>query len=274
MKRKFLSAAFAAMIFISFGCSNSQPEVEETVSQQITASVVDNGSGAAWAKSDVVGVYTDASEKNVKYTTSSAGTSVTFTASTEVTGAPQYAYYPYSSSNSSNNATGLKGSLAQDQTAGATNYRYGVQTGTNSNGDVEFEFHSIFSDVVFSVETAGSALEGQEIVSMKVKVTREGTDVPVVGSFAFSAADGSYTYEGYTTYCEFTTTGAAVIFPSVKAGDVVEVTAYSAEAEATASFTCGGAVEAGGYYEVTVRGQRFGSQVGKVRRDRRIHRCI
>ena len=72
------------MIFFSFGCSNSQPEVEETVSQKITASVVDNGSGVKWAKTDVVGVYTDASENNVKYTTSAAGATVTFTASTEV----------------------------------------------------------------------------------------------------------------------------------------------------------------------------------------------
>lgn len=252
MKRFFYLAACAAIACIGISCSNSEPE-EEKVSQVIAASLVDNGSAAKWAKSDVIGVYTDASENNVKYTTSSAGASVSFTASTEVKGAPKYAYYPYSSSNSSLKATGLKGSLAQDQTAGATAYRYGVQTGTNSNGDATFEFRNVFADVVFNVETAGSALEGQDIVSLNVKITRDGTAVPVVGSFAFSAADGSYTYEGYTTYCEFTTTGAAVIFPSVKAGDVVEVTAYSAEAEATASFTCGGAVEAGGYYEVTVQ---------------------
>ena len=253
MNRKFLSAAFAAMAFFSFGCSNSQPEVEETVSQKITASVVDNGSGVKWAKTDVVGVYTDASENNVKYTTSAAGATVTFTASTEVKGAPAYAYYPYSSSNSSLKATGLKGTLAQDQTAGVTDYRYGVQTGSDSNGNATFEFRSIFAVVDFTVETAGSALEGQDIVSMKVKVTREGTDVPVVGSFAFSAADGSYTYEGYSTYAEFTTTGKAVIFPTVKAGDVVAVTAYSADAEATAELTVSGDVAAGGYYEVSVQ---------------------
>ena len=254
MKRIHLLVGFAAIacIGLSTGCSNSKPEVEETVSQKITASLVDNGSGAAWTSTDALGIYTDASEKNVKYacTSSSKGT---FEASVEVSGAPQYAYYPYSSSNSSSKATGLKGTLPQDQTASAPDYRYGVQTGSDSNGDATFEFRSIFAVVDFTVETAGSALEGQDIVSMKVKVTREGTDVPVVGSFAFSAADGSYTYEGYTTYAEFTTTGKAVIFPTVKAGDVVAVTAYSADAEATAELTVSGDVAAGGYYEVSVQ---------------------
>ena len=166
MKRFFYLAACAAIACIGISCSNSEPE-EEKVSQKITASVVDNGSGVKWAKSDVIGVYTDASENNVKYTTSAAGATVTFTASTEVKGAPAYAYYPYSTSNSSLKATGLKGTLAQDQTAGVTDYRYGVQTGTNNDGDATFEFRSMFATVVFTVETAGSALEGQEVKSLE-----------------------------------------------------------------------------------------------------------
>ena len=221
------------------------------MSQKITASLVDNGSGAAWTSTDALGIYTDASEKNVKYACSSSSKG-TFEASVEVKGAPQYAYYPYSSDNASRNATGLKGTLPQDQTASAPDYRYGLQTGTDSNGDATFEFRSIFAVVDFEVETAGSALEGHEIVSMNVKVTRDGTNVPVVGGFTFSAADGSYSYEGQTTYGEFTTTGKAVIFPTVKEGDIVTVTAYSANAEAVAEFAAG-AVEAGGYYQVSVQ---------------------
>ena len=253
MKRIHLLAGFAAIacIGLSTGCSNSKPEVEETVSQKITASLVDNGSGAAWTSTDALGIYTDASEQNVKYTCTSSSKG-TFEASVEVSGAPQYAYYPYSSDNASRNATGLKGTLPQDQTASAPDYRYGVQTGSDSNGDATFEFRSIFAVVDFTVETAGSALEGQDIVSMNVKVTRDGTVVPVVGGFTFSAADGSYSYEGQTTYGEFTTTGKAVIFPTVKEGDLVTVTAYSANAEATAEFAAG-TVEAGGYYQVSVQ---------------------
>ena len=253
MKRIHLLAGFAAIacIGLSIGCSNSEPEVEETVSQKITASLVDNGSGAAWTSTDALGIYTDASEKNVKYACSSSSKG-TFEASVEVKGAPQYAYYPYSSDNASRNATGLKGTLPQDQTSSAPDYRYGLQTGTDSNGDATFEFRSIFAVVDFEIETAGSALEGHEIVSMNVKVTRDGTAVPVVGGFTFSAADGSYSYEGQTTYGEFTTAGKAVIFPTVKDGDIVTVTAYSANAEAVAEFAAG-AVEAGGYYQVNVQ---------------------
>ena len=250
MNTKTILAALAALA-LGMACTPSEPEVEETVSQKITASVADNGSSAKWAKTDVIGVYTDASENNVKYTTSSAGASVTFTASTEVKGAPKYAYYPYSTGNASLKATGLKGSIAKDQTAGVANYMYGVQTGTNNDGDATFEFHKMFADVVFTVETAGSVIEGQEVESINVKVTREGAAVPVCGEFSYSAADGSYSYS--TSYNEFTTAGKAVVFPTVKAGDVLIVTAKSADAEAVAELTVEGDVVAGGYYEVNVQ---------------------
>ena len=248
--------AIAAMVGLGLACTPSEPEVEETVSQKVTATLVGEA-GAAWTSSDVLGVYTNASEKNVKYACTSASKG-TFTASTEVSGTPQYAYYPYSTDNASRNATGLKGNVPQDQTAAKAgylpyDYRYGVQTGTNSDGDVEYEMHSVLANVFFTVETAGSALEGQEIVSVTCKVTRDGAAVPVCGGFSFSAADGAYTYDGYTTYNEFTTAAYATIFPTVKSGDVLEITAKSADAEAVATMTVEGEVVAGGYYEVTVQ---------------------
>ena len=252
MNTKTILAAFA-MFALGIACTPSEPEVEETVSQKVTATVVDNGAATAWTKSDVLGVYTDASENNVKYTAASAGTSVSFTAATEVKGTPKYAYYPYNSNNSSKKATGLAGTVVQDQTNGAVNYMYGVQTGTNNDGDVTFEFHKVLADVVFTVETAGSALEGQNIVSLTCKVTRNGAAVPVCGGFSFSAADGSFSYTGNTTYNEFTTVSKSVVFPTVKAGDVLTVVAKSAEAEATAELTVEADLVAGGYYPVTVK---------------------
>ena len=249
MNKKTILAALAVFSF-GIACTNSEPEVEETVSQKITASLVDNGSAAKWAKTDVIGVYTDKSENNVKYTTSAAGASVAFTASTEVKGAPAYAYYPYSSDNASKKATGLEGVLAQDQTAGAADYRYGTQTGTDSNGDATFQFRSMFSVVDFAADLSGSALNGQNVVSYICKVTRNGAEVPVVGTFTFSAADGSYSVK--SSYNEFTTAGRAVVFPTVKAGDMLEVTVCTAEASATVTLPVEGDVAAGGYYQVTV----------------------
>lgn len=248
--------ALAAMVGLGLACTPSEPEVEETVSQKVTATLVGEA-GAAWTSSDVLGVYTDASEMNVKYTCTSASAG-TFTASTEVSGTPQYAYYPYSTDNASRNATGLTGNVPQDQTAAKAgylpyDYRYGVQTGTNSDGDVQFEMHSLLANVCFTVETAGSALDGQEVVSIKCAVTREGAAVPVCGGFSFSAADGSYSYDGQTTYNEFTTAAYATVFPTVKAGDVLTVTAKSADAEAVATLVVEGDVVAGGYYTVSVQ---------------------
>ena len=251
MNTKTILAALAALCF-GVACTNSEPEVEEKVSQNVVASVVDNGAAPTWAKSDVLGVYTDASENNVKYMTSSTGKTVTFTASTEVKGAPAYAYYPYDSNNSSKKATGLAGSVAQDQTKGAVNYMYGVQTGTNSDGDATFDFHKVLADVVFTVETAGSALEGQEIVSLVCKVTRNGAAVPVCGGFSYSAAEGSFSYTGNTTYNEFTTVSKAVVFPTVKAGDLLTVVVKSAKAEVAVELPVEGEVVAGGYYPVNI----------------------
>ena len=77
MNTKTIFAAFA-MFALGIACTPSEPEVEETVSQKVTATVVDNGAATAWTKSDVLGVYTDASENNVKYTAASAGTSVDY----------------------------------------------------------------------------------------------------------------------------------------------------------------------------------------------------
>ena len=253
MRRKLFLAALAAIACISFSCTQTEPEEEVKVSQKITASIADNGSGAKWAKSDAIGVYTDASENNVKYTTSSAGTSVSFTASTEVKGTPTYAYYPYSSDNASRKATGLKGNLPQDQTAGAVDYRYGAQTGTNKDGDATFEFRSLFASVTFSVDLSASRLNGQTVTGIICKVTRDGAAVPVTGGFTFNAADGSYSYDGQSTCNEFAATGKAVVFPTVKAGDMLEVTVSTAQASATVSLTMEGDVAAGEHYDVAVK---------------------
>ena len=245
-------ALMAAIACLGLGCTQTEPEEEEVVSQKITASLVDNNSSSQWVKNDAIGVYTDASENNVKYTTSSAGTTVTFTAATEVKGAPKYAYFPYDAQNASKKATGLVGSLAQDQTANVVDYRYGTQTGTDKNGDATFQFQSVFATVTFNVDLSASSLKGQQVTRLECKVTRNGAAVPVCGGFSFSAADGSYTYSGYSTYNEFVTKAKAVVFPTVVPGDVLEVKVVTDKSSAVVTLPVEGYVEAGGYYPVSV----------------------
>ena len=247
----------AAIIAMAAGCTPSTPEPEETVSQKITASVVDNGGAAGqWSTSDQIGVYTDASEKNVKYTNTATKTasSASFKASTEVKGNPQYAYYPYSSANSSKAATGLAGTLPQEQVMTAAgvypyDYRYGVQTGTDSDENAIFEFHSLFANVCINVNAGGTVLEGKTLENVICKVSRQGTEVPVAGAFTFSAADGSYTYTSASASSSVTaswksakTLGSATacyvtLFPTVEAGDVLEFTVNTADACAKVSCT-------------------------------------
>ena len=199
-KHTKIFAAVAAIACISFSCTSSKPEVEEQVSQKVTANVIDNdAAGKLWSTSDVIGVYTDKSEKNVKFTNTASknATSASFKAASEFSGNPQYAYYPYSTANSSKAATGLTGTLPQEQvmtTAGVYpyDYRYGVQSGTNNDGDAIFDFHSLFSTVCVNVDASGTVLEGEALSNVIVKVTRNGAAVPVAGTFTFNAAQGSY----------------------------------------------------------------------------------
>lgn len=271
-KSRFL-AAIAAIAGISFSCTPSTPEPEETVSQKITASVVDNGGAAGqWSTSDQIGVYTDASEKNVKYTNTATknAASASFEASTEVSGNPQYAYYPYSSANSSKAATGLAGTLPQEQVMTTASvypydYRYGVQTGTDSDENAIFEFHSLFANVCINVNAGGTVLEGKTLENVICKVSRQGTDVPVAGSFTFSAADGSYTYTSASASSSVTaswksakTLGSATacyvtLFPTVEAGDVLKFTVNTADASAKVSVTVAEAFEPEGFYTFEVK---------------------
>ena len=270
-KHTRIFAAFAAIACISFSCTSSKPEVEETVSQKITASVVDNdGAGKQWASGDVLGVYTDKSEKNVKFTNTASknAASASFEAASEMSGNPQYAYYPYSTSNSSKAATGLSGTLPQEQVMTTAcvypyDYRYGVQTGTNNDGDAVFEFHSLFSTVCVNVDATGTALAGKSLENVTVKVTRNGADVPVAGSFTFNAAQG--TYSAGSTVSEVTaswssakTLGSTVaccltMFPTVKAGDVLEFTVNTKDASAKVSVTASEAFEPEGFFTFDIK---------------------
>lgn len=243
------------MVF-GFSCTPSVPEVEETVSQQITATIANSEDvQTVWSTSDQLGVYTNKSEKNVKYANSASKNSAeaAFKASTKVNGNPQYAYYPYNSGNASRNATGLKGELPQEQvmkTAGVYpyDYRYGVQVGTDTKKNPIFEFKSMFANMSIGIDASGTPLAGKELANVICKVTRSGAAVPVAGAFSFSAADGTYSPDS-SVYSDVTaswstaqTLGKATachmtLFPAVKAGDVLEFTVNTSDSSAKIRMT-------------------------------------
>ena len=221
----------------------------------MSATIESGDASAVWATSDQLGVYTDKSEKNVKYanTASRSASQAVFKASSEVSGNPQYAYYPYSSANASRNATGLAGTVPQEQVMSVAgvypyDYRYGVQTGTDSDENALFEFRSVLANVTVNVNAEGTALSGKELGNVICKVTRDGSDLPVAGAFTSSAADGAYA-QGSPVYSEVTaswntakTLGSATechmtLFPVIRAGDVLEFTVNTADAAAKMSVT-------------------------------------
>lgn len=221
----------------------------------MSATIESGDASAVWATSDQLGVYTDKSEKNVKYanTASRSASQAVFKASSEVSGNPQYAYYPYSSANASRNATGLSGTVPQEQVMSVAgvypyDYRYGVQTGTDSDENALFEFRSVLANVKVNVNAEGTALSGKELGNVICKVTRDGSELPVAGAFTFSAADGAYA-QGSPVYSEVTaswntakTLGSATechmtLFPVIRAGDILEFTVNTADAAAKMSVT-------------------------------------
>ena len=190
MNTKTIFAAFA-MFALGIACTPSEPEVEETVSQKVTATVVDNGAATAWTKSDVLGVYTDASENNVKYTAASAGTSVSFTAATEVKGTPKYAYYPYSEVNNNVSHTEVKLSMPIYREYHSTykdlvgDFRAGVLDSRNWYSST-FTFNRVVALYRFKVNVAGTPLVNSNIRTISIKVNNKRQ---ITGDFKLNLAD-------------------------------------------------------------------------------------
>ena len=195
-----------------------------------------------WTPEDEIGVFTDASENNVRFknTASENSKTVTFASTSSVTGTPTYAYYPYSAE-AGTDITALKGTIPSDQTINAELdnvpgiYRYGYYKSTSGNSS-SFGFKHVMSTVRFHIDVTGTPLEGRKLHSLQISVKRGNVGVPVCGDFTFNAESGEHkeikSSTSHTINVSFEGTpvlGGAVTFyttllPNIKKGDVLYYT--------------------------------------------------
>ncbi len=151
-----------------------------------------------WNPQDEIGVFTDASENNIRFknTASENAKTVTFASTSSIAGTPTYAYYPYSAEGG-NSITAIKGQIASEQTINAALdnvpgiHRYGIYQSTTGN-DVSFSFKHIFSIVRFHLDVTGTPLAGRQIQDLEITVKRGSKVVPICGDFTFNAQTGAY----------------------------------------------------------------------------------
>ena len=229
-----------------------------------------------WVPGDQLGVFSTGSA-NVLYINDEQNENVpnaSFSSSANVSGAIQYAYYPYDEANDGKSADELTGSIPAEQTMGQklpADYKYGRLKAVTAEGGYKFEFHNMFSLVRFKVDATGTDFADQTLESVTLTVTRNGAAVPVTGEFKFSAVYG--TYEAKSTSNELKTvwnqkldgeiSSFATVFPQIKSGDKLTFTLRTADKKITFSADAKVDFEPEMYYTLPLKLSTFAANASK-----------
>ena len=175
------------------------PESEDGF--ETTKSVVsENGSSfeMIWDTKEAIGVYGNRLT-NVKFTSTNKyykQASTTFSGGSLLS-SPKYAYYPYSSENSSNDMNSVRGNLPSTQSYSTvvkkmnTDYKIGVYK-SRSLTTYTFNFYHLLTFLKFTVNADGTALQGENLQSVSIEVlTADGQPRQLSGKFTFDLAKDS-----------------------------------------------------------------------------------
>lgn len=207
-----------------------------------------------WAASESIGVY-GSSITNSKYTSSNSSNaqSVSFKGGSFFK-TPKYAYYPYSSANSSNAQIAVQGALAQVQTWNASDAKLAgdFKIGTyksRSWTSTTFTFSNVLTYVKMAIDATGTVLEGDKLQSITLTA---GNARQLWGAFQANLTNSTLTWNGTeenlnTATLEWTATpalnadatvtGYMVAAPSIKQGDVISFLVKTENYQATFSLT-------------------------------------
>ncbi|MBQ8652743.1 MAG: CotH kinase family protein [Alistipes sp.] len=219
--------------------------------------------GTKWSTKEVIGVFGNYG-RNVKFTSSNktSAENVTFTGA--MLGSPKYAYYPYSTDNSSASSSNVSLTMPNVQPYSGISK---TLTGDFRLGKIDsykwyastFDFKRITSIIKVTVDATGTALEGSTLVSVTMKTDNRKLSGDFTANLQSqsvslgSIAEGDNTMKVWweerpllsaNTICSayFTT------LPTVQSGDeitfVVETTTHTMTVKATATET----LEANGVY--------------------------
>ena len=272
MNKNLLKIGFWSMVMSLAACSqeeietanNEQNEIEGVAQAPLSVNgyktsrtVVaedDENFSLWWAASESIGVY-GSSLTNSKYTStnSSNAQSVSFKGGSFFK-SPKYAYYPYSSANSSNAQTAVQGALAQVQTWNASDAKLAgdFKIGTyksRSWSSTTFTFSNVLTYVKMAIDATGTVLEGDKLQSITLTA---GNARQLWGAFQANLTNSTLTWNGTeenlnTATLEWTdtpalsadatVTGYMVAAPSVKQGDVISFLVKTENYQAAFSLT-------------------------------------
>ena len=237
---------------------------EEVSGFEVTRGVVVENSNDFelwWAAGESIGVY-GTSIKNTKYTSTNKSNAATVTfRGGSLFKTPKYAYYPYSSANSSNAQTALKGSLAQEQAwdasapALAGDYKVGTYK-SRSWSTTTYTFSNVMTYVKMAVNATGTALENDKLQSVTMTVKgADGAARQLWGAYTVNltkSSSSALTWNGTESNINTATlkwtktpvlaagesvTGYMVSAPFVKSGDVVSFEVVTDNHKATFNVT-------------------------------------
>lgn len=271
MRKSYIVAAIVLAVQSLFSCSDDETvwdaaghgqivaKIEQSVTMRTAVgNAVDgtNAVGIVWTDGDEIGVFDASGSSQKRYAKVGQGTAAkaSFAASgTTAFDKPVYAYYPYEEDNSSKDIHSLVGILpsTQNMDDGALHgdYKIGRATTPTSDGGYEFVFKHLFSMARITIDAADTPLKGETLKSLTMSVSRGETNVPVAGSFTFSAEDGSWaqtdkgnnsitlTWSTTSPSLEQAFTCYMSLFPFVQSGDLFTITVSTEnyKAEFTAS---------------------------------------
>lgn len=206
-----------------------------------------------WTPEDELGVFTD-KEQNVKYTKADREKNeevAAFVTSENISGTPQYVYYPYSK-NAGTDVTSLSGNVPSVQTMDTQkktlpgDCKVGVFKEATANG-AEFKFTHLFSPVRIVITGANTTVANDVLESIELSVTRgdNNSSVYVCGNFKFNAtAPENYTIGtsksnkitfDWSSETKLGTEAQAygTIFPQIKKGDKMHFVVRTSDHTAT-----------------------------------------
>ena len=186
---------------------NEQMEIKAVISEAIDSRTAiddynDYGSsvGVLWLPNENIGVYSSYN-KNVKFTSTNKSSTGEATFRGLMLGTPKYAYYPYSVENNGVSYDKVKGNVPQSQSYShvykelAADYKVGLLEKSQLFG-ATFEFTRLVCLWKFQVDATGSALEGQTLRSISVKVNN---NRQITGKFTMNLSAQTLDLGSYET---------------------------------------------------------------------------
>lgn len=184
---------------------NDQMEIKAVISEAIDSRTAiddynDYGSsvGVLWLPNENIGVYSSYN-KNVKFTSTNKSSTGEATFRGLMLGTPKYAYYPYSVENNGVSYEKVKGNVPQSQSYShvykelAADYKVGLLEKSQLFG-ATFEFTRLVCLWKFQVDATGSALEGQTLRSISVKVNN---NRQITGKFTMNLSAQTFALGNY-----------------------------------------------------------------------------